>query len=114
MVLDLPVPWEGGYVYIPLEMVALIVFFSITTLWYWRKARLAKRLKTFIIKLQKSGQAEVFVPKRELDTAVEYLDSQGIEQRPFKPSTQYLDTSKTEAPQSAGAGTLVVVPRKGR
>lgn len=90
MFIDLPIPIGNTVYYIPLELVLPLVATSILTVWFWRKSRINKKISTWVLKLHKSGSAEVYTPKRELDTAVEYTDHQGNEQRPFKPNYTYV------------------------
>lgn len=89
--IDLPIPIGDGHVYnIPLEFLLPLIFTCILSAWFWRKSRINKKITTWILKLHKSGSAEVYTPRRELDTAVEYIDREGNEQRPFKPNYTYV------------------------
>ncbi len=90
MLLDLPIPIGNGIYYLPLELVLPLIVTTILALWFWRKSRIAKQIHTWVLKLHKSGAAEVYKPDRELDTAVEYIDKDGNSQRPFKPNYNYL------------------------
>lgn len=88
--IDLPIPIGNGAVYqLPLEFVIPLVITTILAAWYWRKARLAKRITKWIIKVKRSGAGTVHPPNRDMDTMVQYTDEAGAVVNAFKPNYIY-------------------------